>query len=157
MEILKVEHIKKAFGEHEVLKDVSFSLEKGKIYILMGTNGSGKTTLFNILTGFLKADSGMAKLYDENILNREPFIINRKGITRTLRLIENLTVLENVMLAFPNQEGEKWWKTLLPNKNIQKEQAENKQKAQDILPKGIIVDVWAVNRNGEYVGKAGKA
>jgi ABC-type multidrug transport system ATPase subunit len=40
MQILKVEHIKKSFGENNVLKDVSFSLEKGKIYVLMGTNRS---------------------------------------------------------------------------------------------------------------------
>ena len=54
--ILNVQHIAKSFGENQVLKNVSFSLEKGTIYVLMGTNGSGKTTLFNILTGFLDAD-----------------------------------------------------------------------------------------------------
>jgi ABC-type branched-subunit amino acid transport system ATPase component len=144
MQILKVEHIKKSFGENNVLKDVSFSLEKGKIYVLMGTNGSGKTTLFNILTGFMTADSGMAELNGENILNKEPHIINRKGIIRTfqdLRLIEDLTVLENVMLAFSGQEGEKWWKTLLPNKKIITEQKQNEAKAKEILKTCFIDDI----------------
>ena len=144
MQILKVEHIKKSFGENNVLKDVSFSLEKGKIYVLMGTNGSGKTTLFNILTGFMTADSGTAELNGENILNKEPHIINRKGIIRTfqdLRLIEDLTVLENVMLAFPGQEGEKWWKTLLPNKKIINEQKRNEAKAKEILKTCFINDI----------------
>jgi len=151
MQILNVEHIKKSFGENEVLKDINFSLEKGKIYVLMGTNGSGKTTLFNILTGFLKTDSGIVKLNGENILNQEPHIINRKGITRTfqdLRLIEDLSVLENVMLAFPNQEGEKWWKTLLPNKKIEAEQKQNEQKAKEIL-KTCFIDNVENSKAGE--------
>ena len=151
MEILNIEHIKKSFGENQVLKDVDFSLEKGKIYVLMGTNGSGKTTLFNIITGFLKADAGQIKLNERNITNNEPHIINRMGITRTfqdLRLIEDLTVLENVMLAFPNQEGEKWWKTIFPNQNIRQEQTENKQKADEILKTCFIDDV-ANSKAGE--------
>ena len=151
MEILKVTHIKKAFGDNEVLKDVNFSLERGKVYVLMGTNGSGKTTLFNIITGFLKADAGEVKLRDRNITNQEPHIINQMGIGRTfqdLRLIEGLSVIENVMLAFPGQEGEKWWKVLFPNKRVRNEQAKNKQKAEEILKTCFIDDV-ARARAGE--------
>ena len=144
MNILIVEHIKKAFGENQVLKGVDFSLEKAKIYVLMGTNGSGKTTLFNIIVGLLKADAGQIKLNDRNITNKEPHTINQMGITRTfqdLRLIEELTVLENVMLAFPDQEGEKWWKTLFPNKKIRQEQTKNEQRANEILKTCFIDDV----------------
>ena len=45
--ILEIKHIAKAFGERQVLRDVTMHLEAGKAYALVGTNGSGKTTLFN--------------------------------------------------------------------------------------------------------------
>jgi branched-chain amino acid transport system ATP-binding protein len=55
---LNVRHIKKSFGEHNVLQDVSFSVSEGEVSVLMGTNGSGKTTLFNIVSGFIRQDTG---------------------------------------------------------------------------------------------------
>ncbi len=58
MEILKLENIKKAFGENHVLKGATLSFGKGKIYTLIGGNDTGKTTLFNLITGFLKPDKG---------------------------------------------------------------------------------------------------
>lgn len=53
-----IEHLSKSFGKKQVLKDISFSFEAGKIYGLLGRNGAGKTTLFNCLNGDIKADRG---------------------------------------------------------------------------------------------------
>ncbi len=61
---LQLTGIKKSFGEKAVLKDCSFSFEKGKIYGLLGRNGAGKTTLFNCLTDELQPDGGQAALVD---------------------------------------------------------------------------------------------
>jgi len=100
--MLKVINIYKSFGEQKILDGVSFELEKGKVYTLVGGNGSGKTTLFNIITGFLKADSGTIE-YKNHVLNRKsPVEINKLGITRTfqdLRIIKNISVRENILLA----------------------------------------------------------
>lgn len=49
MAILEVEHIRKSFGRNEVLKDISFSLEKGEVVAIIGSSGSGKTTLLRCL------------------------------------------------------------------------------------------------------------
>ena len=49
MAILEVEHINKTFGRTEVLKDISFSLERGQVLSLIGSSGSGKTTLLRCL------------------------------------------------------------------------------------------------------------
>ncbi len=53
-----IEHLSKSFGKKEVLRDIDFTFEQGKIYGLLGRNGAGKTTLFNCLNGDLKCDGG---------------------------------------------------------------------------------------------------
>lgn len=62
---LRLEHIAKTFDNKQVLKDVSFTFEKGKIYGLLGRNGAGKTTLFNCLSREMKMDSGNAIIEDD--------------------------------------------------------------------------------------------
>ena len=61
---LVVKHLKKSFGTKEVLKDINFEFEKGKIYGLLGRNGAGKTTFFNCLNEDLEIDSGEFYLLD---------------------------------------------------------------------------------------------
>ena len=61
---LIVKNVKKNFEKKEVLKDVSFEFEKGKIYGLLGRNGAGKTTLFNCLNEDLPIDEGEFYIYD---------------------------------------------------------------------------------------------
>lgn len=61
---LQLMGIKKSYGNKEVLKDCSFTFEKGKIYGLLGRNGAGKTTLFNCLTDEVQADGGRAVILD---------------------------------------------------------------------------------------------
>ena len=53
-----IEHLAKSFEKKQVLKDITFAFEAGKIYGLLGRNGAGKTTLFNCLNRDLKADGG---------------------------------------------------------------------------------------------------
>ena len=55
---LVIEHLAKSYEKKEVLKDVSFSFESGKIYGLLGRNGAGKTTLFNCLNKDIRTDGG---------------------------------------------------------------------------------------------------
>ena len=59
MILLSVQNVEKSFGAHEVLRDVSFSLQKGEKMGLVGVNGCGKTTLMRLLTGELEPDAGM--------------------------------------------------------------------------------------------------
>ena len=53
-----IEHLSKHFGKKEVLRDIDFTFESGKIFGLLGRNGAGKTTLFNCLNRDMKVDSG---------------------------------------------------------------------------------------------------
>ena len=63
---LVIKHLKKNFDKKEVLKDINFEFEKGKIYGLLGRNGAGKTTLFNCINEDLDVDSGEFYLVDNN-------------------------------------------------------------------------------------------
>lgn len=142
--ILAISHIAKSFGNHRVLADVSFELSGGNIAVLMGTNGSGKTTLLNIVSGFMPQDRGEVRLNETKIDSMPVHRINRMGITRTfqdMRLIRNLTVLQNLLLAFPAQQGERWWKTILPGSQVKREQHRNLEVANTILKTCFIDDI----------------
>ena len=65
-----ISHIAKSFEKKEVLRDIDFTFEAGKIYGLLGRNGAGKTTLFNCINSDLKPDSGSFML-EENGQQRE--------------------------------------------------------------------------------------
>ena len=56
--MIEVRHLCKSYGNHLAVKDLSFTLEPGKVYGLLGANGAGKSTTMNILTGYIGADSG---------------------------------------------------------------------------------------------------
>ena len=62
---LKVEHLSKSFETKEVLKDINFTFEEGKIYGLLGRNGSGKTTFFNCLNRDIPFESGTFTLIED--------------------------------------------------------------------------------------------
>lgn len=65
-----IEHLSKSFEKKQVLKDITFSFEAGKIYGLLGRNGAGKTTLFNCLNRDLKADGGNFWIEEANGVRR---------------------------------------------------------------------------------------
>ena len=66
----KIEGLAKSFNKKNVLKDITFNFESGKIYGLLGRNGAGKTTLFNCLNKDMKFDSGKVSIED-NFKERE--------------------------------------------------------------------------------------
>ncbi len=63
MSPLDISSINKSFATHQVLKDISFSLEEGELFGLIGLNGAGKTTLIKIILDLLKADSGKVSIF----------------------------------------------------------------------------------------------
>lgn len=65
-----IDHLSKHFEKKEVLREITFTFEEGKIYGLLGRNGAGKTTLFNCLNRDIRADGGTFFL-DENGTPRE--------------------------------------------------------------------------------------
>ena len=102
MPFLKVAGLCKSFGGLMAVRNVAFEVEEGEIIGLIGPNGSGKTTLLNLLTGFLKPDSGTITFRDENVTSLPRHQACKKGIARTFQLIKpflDFTALQNVMVG----------------------------------------------------------
>jgi polar amino acid transport system ATP-binding protein len=69
MAILEVDNLKKSFGNTEVLEDINFSLEKGKVLSIIGSSGSGKTTLLRCLNFLERADSGIIRVNGKTLFD----------------------------------------------------------------------------------------
>jgi ABC-type branched-subunit amino acid transport system ATPase component len=145
--ILKIDTLKKSFFNAKnqddslsVLSGLSLDLTKGKVTALIGGNGSGKTTLFNMISGFLRPDSGSILYFSNgswiNINKTMPHEISRAGIGRMFQdnhIFRNMTVLENMLIADLNTFGEiPYQPFIFFNKNRDIEEG-RKQKALDIF------------------------
>ena len=108
MEAIRFEHITKAFGKKVVAnRDVSFSLEKGQIYSILGENGSGKTTLMNALVGIYKQDEGKIFINGEeaNINSpRDAYRLKIGMIHQHFKLVDVFTATENILLGLTKED-----------------------------------------------------
>lgn len=85
--LLKVEGLSKRFGGVIAVDDVSFELQQGEALGIIGPNGSGKTTLVNLITGFIRPDSGKIIYQGRNITGCLPYTIANLGIARTFQMV----------------------------------------------------------------------
>jgi neutral amino acid transport system ATP-binding protein len=100
--ILEVRGLKKSFGGIDAVDDCSFWVEEGSITGLIGPNGSGKTTVFNLITGYLHADSGSVAFAGVPVRRPNPTSMYRRGLSRTFqqaRVFPQLTLIENLVVA----------------------------------------------------------
>lgn len=104
-DIMRVEHLQKRFGGLHVTNDVSFTLREGEILGLIGPNGAGKTTVFNMISGFLKADSGSVTVRSPDGGWQSPITpgdFAAIGVGRTFQIVQPfaaMTVEENIMVG----------------------------------------------------------
>jgi branched-chain amino acid transport system permease protein len=101
--------LSRSFGGIQAVRAVDLELRPGEVVALVGPNGAGKTTVFNLLTGFLRPDAGRVYLNGEDITHLPPWQRARRGLVRTfqdVRVFQRMTVLDNVLVAVPNQSGE---------------------------------------------------
>jgi ABC-type branched-subunit amino acid transport system ATPase component len=121
MSLLKTVGLAKHFGGVAAVDDVSFSVEAGEILGLIGPNGSGKTTVLNMLSGFLKPDTGEAWFAGENVTHLTTVALARRGLLRMFqmtRVFARISVLDNLLVAgmamgLPEQEAGKRANALL--------------------------------------------
>jgi ABC-type branched-subunit amino acid transport system ATPase component len=145
LQLLAIQGISKQFGGVQALSKCNLTIHPGELVGLLGSNGAGKTTLFNLITGFLTPDSGTITFRNTNLLSLPPDRITHLGITRTfqqLRLIRQLTVLENLLLAFPRQPGEH-----LPNLFLRPQLTAAKEKKNRDQAMSILQDIGLTTKH----------
>jgi len=131
MNTLRCRGLCKSFDGVHALAGVDFQFPTTGIVAIIGPNGAGKTSLLNVVTGFLRPDQGEVLLGGQDITHLPPHRIARLGIARTfqdLRLISQVPAIENVLLARPNQKGERLLPALFRN-GVAAEEARNRDLA----------------------------
>ncbi|HKL19317.1 MAG TPA: ABC transporter ATP-binding protein [Halalkalibaculum sp.] len=97
MSIIKVQNIKKNYGNIEAVKEISFEVQKGEVFGLIGPDGAGKTTVFRILTTLLKPDSGKAEVLGMDAVAEYRTIRSKVGyMPGRFSLYQDLSVEENL-------------------------------------------------------------
>lgn len=106
--ILKVAGVQKSFGGLLALNDVSFDLERNKIFGIIGPNGAGKTTLFHLISRNMALDRGRIFFEGRDITPmRDPAYVSSLGLTRTFQIVKpfpSMPVWDNVIVGAFNQE-----------------------------------------------------
>jgi branched-chain amino acid transport system ATP-binding protein len=106
--VLRIEHLQRAFGNLIVTDDLNLTVAEGERHVIIGPNGAGKTSLINQIGGQLEPDSGRIFLKDQDITGQPPNRVSRMGIARTFQrnnLFHNLGVVENLRLAVQIRRG----------------------------------------------------
>jgi ABC-type branched-subunit amino acid transport system permease subunit/ABC-type branched-subunit amino acid transport system ATPase component len=130
--VLELRGLSKSFGGLEAVKDVTIRLPFGKITGLIGPNGCGKTTIFNLITGYLEPDKGEVLVDGKEITGQPPYRVVHTGLARSwqdVRVFNGMSVLENVMVGFQNQAGEKLAPLFLSPRRVAIDEKENYKKA----------------------------
>ena len=142
--LLDVEGLEKRFGGIIALKDYSIKIHPGELVGLIGPNGAGKTTVFNLLSGVLKPTSGRIYFNNRDITRQRPDQNTALGIARTfqnIRILKELSVLDNVKVAFHMRQGKGLWKTLFHTSAYRRAEIEIQKRSHDIMELFDLVSV----------------
>lgn len=142
--LLELKDIGISFGGLRAVDQLSFKVNKGEIVGLIGPNGAGKTTVFNMITGVYQPTDGKIYWRGQDITGIAPHLVAKVGIRRTfqtIRLFQDMTVLENVVAGDHLNIKQKWWQGLLNTPFQRNEEKILKQKAMDILEQLDLADV----------------
>lgn len=101
--ILQVQHLQKKYGDHTVLKDISFNINKGEVMTIIGPSGGGKSTMLRCINLLEEPSNGKILFHGENILdphfNRNTFRSKVGMVFQQFNLFNNKNVLQNCMIG----------------------------------------------------------
>ncbi len=134
--MISVRNIHKSFGGIHAVDDCSIEVKRGTITGLIGPNGAGKTTLFNIIAGVFPPTSGEVYLDDRHVTGLKPHELYELGLVRTFQIAQEyteMTVLENLMVASPQQSGENLLTSWFLWGKVRSEEEEVRRRAEEVL------------------------
>ena len=106
--VLQVTGLAKSYGAIRAVGGVSFAVQPGEIFGVIGPNGSGKTTLFNSMLGQITPDAGKIELNGEDVTTLGPLELNRRGVGRTFQTLQvfgKMSVRDNLIVAAQEHHG----------------------------------------------------
>jgi branched-chain amino acid transport system ATP-binding protein len=115
--LLKVTGLKKAYGAIQAVGGVSFEVQPGEIFGVIGPNGSGKTTMFNSVLGQITPDAGSIELNGQDITKLSPLQLNQRGVGRTFQTLQvfgKMTVRDNLIVAAQEHKGSMFSRMFAP-------------------------------------------
>jgi branched-chain amino acid transport system ATP-binding protein len=134
--ILEIMDLAKYFGGLAAVKNFSISLPRGVLWGLIGPNGAGKTTVFNLVTGIVPLTAGSILWNGEQIAGLDAYEVTRLGIARTfqnIRLFQNLSVLDNVRIAYHPHAGYGLADSMLRTRRFTDKEAQLTEQALEFL------------------------
>ncbi len=133
---ITVEGVSKAFGGVRVLEDLSFEVDGGSIFAIIGPNGSGKTTTLNVISGLYAADAGRVEIDGQDMTGAPSHRVARAGVSRTFqtpRILEQIDGLDNVLLGAYRRERASGFEVLTNLGRASRERKRLRQEARDLL------------------------
>ncbi len=134
--LLDLSKVTKHFGGLAAVQDVDLQVNPTEIVSIIGPNGAGKTTVFNLITGIYRATSGDVRLEGRSLVGLSPDQVVKRGITRTfqnIRLFNNMTVLENVLVGLHTQLKANVLGSLFHTPAVLREEIDARKRAIDLL------------------------
>ncbi|RLC61514.1 MAG: high-affinity branched-chain amino acid ABC transporter ATP-binding protein LivG [Chloroflexi bacterium] len=136
MPLLEIRNLTHWFGGLRAVHNFNLSLEENELVGLIGPNGAGKTTIFNLVTGAYRPTEGRVRLNGDNLVGLRPHQITARGVARTfqtIRLWNELTVLENVCIAHAARIQYSLLDSILHNRRYYEEEKQIKARALELL------------------------
>ena len=149
--LLNLNKVTKRFGGLTAVENVDLQIWSGEIISIIGPNGAGKTTVFNLITGIYRPTEGDIAIAGKSIVGLHPDQVLTRGIARTfqnIRLFNNMTVLENVLVGQHTQLKANVLGSLFRPPSVVREEAAARQRAIELLS---FFGPTLVERQEEYV------
>ena len=149
--LLELSSVTKTFGGLTAVQGVDLQIRPKEIVSVIGPNGAGKTTVFNLITGIYRPTSGDIRLEGKSLVGLHPDQVLRRGIARTfqnIRLFNNMTVLENVLVGQHTQLKATVLGSLFHTPAVVHEEEEARKRAVELLG---FFGPTLVERQEEYV------
>ncbi len=134
--LLQLSALKRHFGGVRAIDDVSLAVPQGTIVGLIGPNGAGKTTLVNLITGYVRADSGAVRLDDLELVGLPPHRIASMGIARTfqtLRLYREHSAVDNILIGMHSRFRHDTLRQMLPLPALRRRRSMARDEAYSLL------------------------
>ncbi|MDR3265485.1 MAG: ABC transporter ATP-binding protein [Synergistaceae bacterium] len=134
--VLRIKEVTLRFGGLVAVNNLSMDIAGGSIAGLIGPNGAGKTTVFNVVTGFYKPTKGGVEFMGRPLTGLPPHKVCAAGLSRTfqnIRLFQNETVLQNVMIGCHVRQKSAWWQTMAAFPAAVREEREIRERSMELL------------------------